>query len=74
MIVQSKRQEASFVNDIQTSVQSFSDFIQRVNANFDEGSEFARDLIQREIGIKTQAITSQASGFVTSMVMDLGNK
>ena len=40
-----------------------------MNANFDEGSEFARDLIQREIGIKTQAITSQASGFVTSMVI-----
>ena len=65
---------ASFVNDIKTSVQSFNDFVQRVNANFDEGSEFARDLIQREVGIKTQAITSQASGFVTSMVMDLGEQ
>ena len=65
---------ASFVNDIQTSVQSFSDFIQRVNANFDEGSEFARDLIQRELGIQTQAITGHASGFVTSMVMDLGEQ
>ena len=65
---------SSFVNDMKVSVGSFSDFIRRVDANFDEGSEFARDLIQRELGIKTKSITGAASGLVTSMVMDLGEQ
>ena len=62
------------LSDIKNAVQQFSDSVQRVNADFLEGSEFARDWIKQEIGIRTNQITGLASGLVNGMIVDLAEQ
>lgn len=62
------------INKIKTAIQGFIQFIQDLKAQFDEGIEYYRDWVKREIDERAKQITEIASGMISGMVNSIFKK
>ena len=62
------------INKIKNAIQGFVEFIQDLKAQFDEGIEYYRDWVKREIDERAQQITDIASGMISGMVNSIFKK